>query len=90
MIDRYAKNEGVAKNVLTKRVLKLKLCLWKDPPPIHTDIHYLTEQNSYIATLMGINGCTDFYQADLSGEFTVQKTNHLLSNRELQVLQLIG
>jgi len=57
---------------------------------IHTDIHHLTSQNSYIATLMGINGRSDFYQADLSNEFIVQKTDQLLSKREREILPLIA
>ncbi len=50
MIDRYAKNEGIAKNVLTKRVLKLKLCLWKDPHLFtRISLSYGTEQlHSYL------------------------------------------
>ncbi|NGM66234.1 LuxR C-terminal-related transcriptional regulator [Sphingobacterium sp. SGR-19] len=57
---------------------------------IHTDIQDLSRQNSYIATLMGINGCTDFYQADLSCEFGLHKTCNPFSKREREILRFIA
>lgn len=57
---------------------------------IHTDIQHLSRQNSYIATLMGINGCTDFYQADLSCEFGLHKTCNPFSKREREILRFIA
>jgi len=57
---------------------------------IHTDIHHLTSENNYIATLMGINGRTDFYQINLSSSDIKHTKKTILTRRELEILPLIG
>jgi len=57
---------------------------------IHTDIQHLTDRNNYIATLMGINGRTDFHQIDLSTRPAKHGQNSPLTKRELEILPLIA
>src|SRR5690606_30315753 len=57
---------------------------------VHTDIQHLSAENNYIATLMGINGRTDFHQIDLSAKPTRQGQKSLLTRRELEILPLIA
>lgn len=57
---------------------------------IHTDIQHLTSENNYIATLMGINGRTDFHQIDLSANPTKHGQKTSLTRRELEILPLIA
>lgn len=56
---------------------------------IHTDIQHLTSENNYIATLMSINGRTDFYQINLS-DISTQHQKSSLTRRELEIIPLIG
>lgn len=57
---------------------------------IHTDIQHLTSENNYIATLMGINGRTDFHQIYLSANTTKHGQKTSLTRRELEILPLIA
>lgn len=57
---------------------------------IHTDIQHLTSQNNHIATLMGINGRTDFYQIDLSATPPQYEQKSPLTKRELDIIPLIA
>jgi DNA-binding CsgD family transcriptional regulator len=57
---------------------------------IHTDIQHLTTANNYIATLMGINGRTDFHQIDLSSAIIKHTKKTALTRRELEILPLIA
>ncbi|PUV22857.1 LuxR C-terminal-related transcriptional regulator [Sphingobacterium athyrii] len=57
---------------------------------IHTDISHLTRTNNYIATVMGINGRTDFYQIDLSAKPKKDYSNCPLTKRELELLPFIA
>ncbi len=57
---------------------------------IHTDISHLTRTNNYIATVMGINGRTDFYQIDLSARPKKDNSNCPLTKRELELLPFIA
>lgn len=55
---------------------------------IHTNIHHITQQNSYTVLISGIGGRTDFHQMQY------QKNNHLpinhLTKRETEVLALLA
>ncbi|MBE8722225.1 LuxR C-terminal-related transcriptional regulator [Sphingobacterium pedocola] len=57
---------------------------------IHTDIQHLTQQNNYIATIIGINGRTDFHQIDLSTRPAKHGQKSPLTKRELEILPLIA
>lgn len=57
---------------------------------IHTDIQHLSAENNHIATIMGINGNTDFHQIDLSTKPIPQVTKSLSTRRELEILPLIA
>lgn len=57
---------------------------------IHTDINHITPKNNYIATLIGTNGCTDFYQEDLTEKLNLPITGIVLTKRELEILPFIA
>lgn len=57
---------------------------------IHTDISHLSTKNNYIATVMGINGRSDFYQIDLSVNPAKNNSSCTLTKRELELLPYIA
>jgi DNA-binding CsgD family transcriptional regulator len=57
---------------------------------IHIDIQHLTKHNNYIATIIGINGRTDFYNIDLSSANTKEWQKPSLTRREMEILPLVA
>lgn len=58
---------------------------------IHTNIHHITTENSYVVTVMGIGGQSDFHQIDLKPQVNKIKLSPKgISKREIEVLRLVA
>lgn len=57
---------------------------------IHTNINHLTTVNSYITTLMGVNGHNLFLQFDLKKQLELSRDNSVFTRRELEIVKLVA
>lgn len=57
---------------------------------IHTNIHHITQKNPYTVIITGIGDRKDFHQMQLYTHIIKETSNSKLTNREIEVLCLIG